>query len=72
MTANASYSAIGRLPAWHRRPGTRLALNTLWNFADIARLESGRTLPSLGTLSRYAAATGSRVVLHLERDSLSF
>lgn len=31
----------------------------------IARLESGRTLPSLRTLERYANATGSRAVVKL-------
>lgn len=31
----------------------------------IARLESGRRLPSLKTLSRYARATGSRPVIKL-------
>ncbi len=35
--------------------------------STIARLESGRTLPSLRTLRRYAAATGSRAVVHLEK-----
>ena len=35
--------------------------------STIARLESGRTLPSLPILRRYAAATGSRVVVHLEK-----
>lgn len=34
--------------------------------STIARLESGRTLPSLRTLSRYADATGSRAVVRLE------
>lgn len=33
--------------------------------STIARLESGRTLPSLRTLSRYAAATGSRTEVRL-------
>jgi DNA-binding XRE family transcriptional regulator len=37
--------------------------------STIARLESGRTLPSLRTLRRYAAATGSRAVVHLEPPS---
>lgn len=37
--------------------------------STIARLESGRTLPSLRTLHRYAAATGSRAVVHLEPPS---
>jgi DNA-binding XRE family transcriptional regulator len=34
--------------------------------STIARLESGRTLPSLRTLDRYARATGSKAVLRLE------
>ncbi len=34
--------------------------------STIARLESGRTLPSMRTLSRYASATGSRPVVKLE------
>lgn len=32
----------------------------------IARLESGRSMPSMRTLARYAAATGSRAVVRLE------
>jgi predicted transcriptional regulator len=32
----------------------------------VARLESGRSLPSLRTLERYASATGSRAVVKLE------
>lgn len=35
--------------------------------SNIARLESGRTLPSMRTLARYAEATGSRTVVRLER-----
>jgi DNA-binding XRE family transcriptional regulator len=35
----------------------------------IARLESGRSLPSLRTLVRYAAATGSRAVVKLEAQT---
>lgn len=34
--------------------------------STIARLESGRTMPSLRTLARYAEATGSRAVIRLE------
>ncbi len=34
--------------------------------STIARMESGRTLPSLRTLSRFAEATGSRAVVRLE------
>ncbi len=35
--------------------------------STIARLESGRTLPSMRTLARFAEATGSRAVVRLER-----
>ena len=35
----------------------------------IARLESGRTLPSMRTLARFAEATGSRAVVRLERSA---
>jgi transcriptional regulator with XRE-family HTH domain len=34
--------------------------------STIARLESGRSFPSLRTLARYAEATGSRAVVRLE------
>lgn len=34
--------------------------------STIARLESGRTMPSLRTLARYAEVTGSRAVIRLE------
>jgi DNA-binding XRE family transcriptional regulator len=34
--------------------------------STIARLESGRKMPSMRTLSRYAEATGSRAVIRLE------
>ncbi len=34
----------------------------------IARLEGGRSLPSLKTLYRYADATGTRPVIHLVHD----
>ncbi|CAG4891494.1 helix-turn-helix domain-containing protein [Paraburkholderia gardini] len=34
--------------------------------STVARMESGRTMPSLRTLSRYAEATGSRAVVRLE------
>jgi predicted transcriptional regulator len=34
--------------------------------STIARLESGSTLPSMRTLTRYAEATGSRAVVKLE------
>jgi ribosome-binding protein aMBF1 (putative translation factor) len=32
----------------------------------IVRLESGRSMPSMRTLARYAAATGSKAVVRLE------
>lgn len=35
--------------------------------STIARLESGRALPSMRTLARFAEATGSRAVVRLER-----
>ncbi len=35
--------------------------------STIARMESGRTWPSMRTLSRYATATGSRAVFRLEK-----
>jgi DNA-binding XRE family transcriptional regulator len=34
----------------------------------VARLESGRSLPSLRTLERYASATGSRAVVKIEAE----
>jgi DNA-binding XRE family transcriptional regulator len=37
--------------------------------STIARLESGRTVPSMRTLARYAEATGSRAVVRLERSA---
>ena len=35
--------------------------------STIARLESGRTMPSMRMLARYAEATASRAVVRLER-----
>ena len=35
--------------------------------STIARLESGRTMPSMRALASYAEATGSRAVVRLER-----
>jgi DNA-binding XRE family transcriptional regulator len=43
-----------------------LALRMHTTQSTIARMESGRALPSMRTLSRYAEATGSRAVLRLE------
>ena len=37
--------------------------------STIARPESGRTMPSMRTLARYAEATGSRAVVRLERNT---
>lgn len=37
--------------------------------STIARLESGRTMPSMRALARYAEATGSRAVVRLERGT---
>ena len=37
--------------------------------STIARLESGRTMPSRRTLARYAEATGGRAVVRLERSA---
>ena len=37
--------------------------------STIARLESGRTMPSTRTLARYAEATRSRAVVRLERNT---
>ena len=37
--------------------------------STIARLESGRALPSMRTLARFAEATGSRAVVRLERTA---
>jgi DNA-binding XRE family transcriptional regulator len=34
--------------------------------STVARLESGRTLPSVRTLARYASATGARAGVRLE------
>ncbi|TAL92215.1 MAG: XRE family transcriptional regulator [Paraburkholderia sp.] len=34
--------------------------------STIARMENGRSLPSMRTLARYAEATGSRAVVRLE------
>ena len=36
--------------------------------STVARLESGRTLPSMRTLARYASATKSRAVVRLEAN----
>ena len=43
----------------------RAAYDALEAGFAIARLESGNTLPSLRTLSRYAAAIGARVEVRL-------
>ncbi|WP_345798032.1 helix-turn-helix transcriptional regulator [Castellaniella sp. MT123] len=38
--------------------------------STIARLESGRALPSMRTLTRYAEATGSHPVIRLTADRI--
>ncbi|MFA8394453.1 helix-turn-helix domain-containing protein [Burkholderia ubonensis] len=35
-------------------------------YSTIARMESGRTMPSLRALFRYAEATGNRAVVRIE------
>lgn len=37
----------------------------------VARLESGRHLPSMSTLKKLAKATGTRLAIHLERAEVS-
>ena len=37
--------------------------------STIARLESGRAMPSMRTLARYAEATGTRAVVRLEASA---
>jgi DNA-binding XRE family transcriptional regulator len=37
--------------------------------STIARLESGKAMPSMRTLARYAEATGSRAVVRLEHGT---
>lgn len=37
--------------------------------STIARLESGRTMPSMRSLTRYAHATGNRTVIKLEPET---
>lgn len=44
----------------------QVALRMHTTQSTIARLESGRALPSMRTLARYAEATGSRPVIKLE------
>jgi len=44
---------------------TQLAKRLGTTQSAIARLESGRTSPSVATLPRYASATGSRLVIHI-------
>ncbi|MHB8787744.1 MAG: helix-turn-helix domain-containing protein [Thauera sp.] len=48
---------------------TELAERMHTTQSTIARLESGRTMPSMRTLARYAEATGSRAVVRLERNA---
>lgn len=37
----------------------------------VARLESGRHLPSMSTLKKLAEATGTRLLIHLDRQETS-
>ena len=48
---------------------TELAERMHTTQSTIARLESGRTMPSMRTLARYAEATGTRAVVRLERSA---
>lgn len=63
------FAIAGELIAARTRAGlsqAELADRMGTSQSTVARLESGRTLPSLRTLARYAAATGSRAVVRLE------
>jgi DNA-binding XRE family transcriptional regulator len=65
------FAVAGELIAARVRAGltqAQLAEKMQTTQSTIARMESGRTLPSLRTLSRYAEATGSRAVVRLEAD----
>jgi predicted transcriptional regulator len=45
---------------------TELAKRMSTTQSTIARLEGGRSLPSMSTLQRYAEATGNRLAVRLE------
>jgi DNA-binding XRE family transcriptional regulator len=64
----AEYAIARELIAARTRAGmsqAQVAEHMGTSQSTVARLESGRTLPSLRTLDRYARATGSKTVLRL-------
>ena len=66
------FDLAGELIAARARAGltqSELAERMHTTQSAIARLESGRTLPSMRTLARFAEATGSRAVVRLERTA---
>ena len=65
------FAALAELLRARTRAGltqTELAESMHTTQSTIARLESGRSMPSMRTLARYAEATGSRAVVRLERS----
>lgn len=65
------FAALAELLRARTRAGltqTELAERMHTTQSTIARLESGRSMPSMRTLARYAEATGSRAVVRLERS----
>lgn len=67
-TLEPEFSLARELIAARARAGlsqAELAARMGTTQSTIARLESGRSLPSMRTLSRYAVATGSKAVVHL-------
>ncbi len=68
-TLASEFDVVHELIAARVRAGlsqTELAERMGTSQSTIARLESGRTLPSMRTLARYARATGTRAVVKLE------
>ncbi|MEW6444516.1 MAG: helix-turn-helix transcriptional regulator [Pseudomonadota bacterium] len=68
-TLEQEYAIARELIAARARAGlsqAQLAERMHTTQSTIARLESGKSLPSLRTLTRYAEATGSRAVVRLE------
>ena len=66
------FDLAGELIAARARAGltqSELAERMQTTQSTIARLESGRALPSMRTLARFAEATGSRAVVRLERTA---
>ena len=66
------FDLAGELIAARARAGltqSELAERMHTTQSTIARLESGRALPSMRTLARFAEATGSRTVVRLERTA---